>query len=387
MKTTILVLITMFIFSHCKKDAVSEIVYQYSVPVKYEDDIETASLESVNMNKDNICAMIDYINSVEQNNIHNILIFRNNKLVFEQYFQGNALNFNIADLNGEQMEYNRETDHFIASISKSVTSVIVGVAINMGYISDLNKKIIDYFPEYADILIDGKENITVENLLTMRCGLEFDENTFLYNDPRSDTYQMINSQDPLRYVLSKPLITTPGTEFHYNTGTTNILAAIIAKETGETFFNWANANFFDAMNIEGGKWSMMANGVPLASGGLYLRARELSKIGLMFLNDGMWLGKQFIAANWIEKSVHEHVSVGNSFFENTSYGYQWWISNLTVNKKACKCYFGAGWGDQFLFVIPELELVVEFNSGNFAGAGKISPLNLLYDYILKAVND
>jgi len=113
--------------------------------------------------------MIDYINSVKQNNIHNILIFRNNKLVFEKYFKGYALNFANADLNGELMEYNGETDHFIASITKSVTSVIFGVAINMGYIQDLNKKIIDYFPEYADILIDGKENITVENVLTMRC--------------------------------------------------------------------------------------------------------------------------------------------------------------------------------------------------------------------------
>lgn len=385
MKTNLLILILLIIFAGCKKDE-DKTDYQYSVPETFADDLETASLESVDMEKVEICKMIDYINSIEQNNIHNILIFRKNKLVFEQYFEGYSLDFTNADLNGELMEYNRETDHFIASISKSVTSVVFGVAINMGFIQDLNKKIIDYFPEYADILIDGKENITVENVLTMQCGLEYDESTYLYNDSRSDTYQMMHSEDPIRFVLSKPLTTTPGTEFHYNTGSPNILAAIIEKETGETFFDWANSNFFDAMKIQGGKWSIMANGVPMVSGGLYLRARELSKIGLMFLNDGVWLGKRFVSADWIEKSTFEQVSTGNSFFENTSYGFQWWITNFTVNNKSCKCYFGAGWGDQFLFVIPDLDLVVEFNSGNFATNAKVSPLNLLEDYILKAIN-
>jgi CubicO group peptidase (beta-lactamase class C family) len=386
MKTNIFILMIFIIFLSCNKNDYSDNPdYKYVVPETFDDDLETASLGSVEMNEIQICNMMDYVNSISEHNIHNILIFRNNKLVFEEYFQGYALNYSSENLQGNWMQYTVETDHFIASITKSVTSVITGVAINQGYITDLNKKIIDYFPEYADILTGEKANITVKNVLTMQCGLEFDESTYLYNDSRSDTYQMLHSEDPIGFVLSKPLISSPGTEFYYNTGTPNILAAIIEKETGQTFFDYANINFFDAMNIKGGSWTMMQNGLPMASGGLHLRARELSKIGLMFLNGGKWLGKQFVSTDWISSSTFEQVSTGNTFFPNTHYGYQWWITNYTVNGKSSKCYFGAGWGDQYLFVIPDLELVVEFNSGNYASNAKVSPFYLLENYILKAI--
>jgi len=327
---------------------------------------------------------MDYINSVDQHRIHNILIFRKNKLVFEEYFQGYALSFTAAELNGPIMQYTRETDHYLASVTKSVTSVITGVAINRGLIKDLNKKIIDYFPEYRSIMTGEKANITVEHLLTMRVGLEYDENTYPYTDPRSDTYKMIRSSDPIEYVLSKPIVTSPGTQFHYNTGSTNILAAIIEKESGMRFFDYANEYFFDAMNIQGGKWTMLGKGLPMASGGLYLRARELSKIGLLFLNNGMWQGKQYISADWIARSQYAYIA-STGYLPNTSYGYQWWIQNFTIDGTVHRCFFAAGWGGQYLFIIPDLELIVEFNCGIFTDTAKIFPIDLMEDFILKAV--
>ncbi len=385
LKHLLLIFFILFCLSCSKTDEPVVIDYQYSAPTKYNDNLDTATLQSVGINFTPIGQMMDYINSVNDHEIHDILILRNNKLVFEQYFEGHSLNFSAPDLQGTVIQYNRLTDHYWASVTKSVTSVLVGVARQNGYIQDLTKKIVDYFPEYDTILTGEKANITVEHLLTMRVGLEYDEGTYLYTDPRSDTYKMMHSVDPIAFVLSKPIASTPGTQFHYNTGSTNVLAAIIAKESGKTFFNWANEYFFDAMGIQGGRWTMLPGGLPMASGGLYLRARELSKIGLLFLNGGMWQGKQFISADWINRSQQEYVGTGG-YIPNTMYGYQWWIRHFTVKNKSQKCFFGAGWGDQYMFIFPDLQLIVIFNCGNFTNYAKISPFTLLENYVLKAID-
>jgi CubicO group peptidase (beta-lactamase class C family) len=273
----------------------------------------------------------------------------------------------------------------MASVSKSVTSVITGAAIQLGYLGDLNKKIIDYFPEYAGILTGQKANITIDHLLTMRCGLAFDENTYPYNNPQNDAYKMINADDPIEFVLSKPLTDTPGTKFFYNTGTTNVLARIIEKESGMSFLDFSNQYLLKSLGGKDGDWLMMANGLPMASGGLSLRARELSKIGLLFLNDGIWEGRQIISKSWITDSQQERVNANNGFFQNSSYGYQWWITRFKVNGEFYKCFFAAGWGDQFMFIIPGLELIAEFNCGNYLVSPKVSIINLLENYILKAI--
>lgn len=384
-KPALVLLMISLIIGCNKKDNPVNPVYFYSAPVAYNDDLEVSTLESEGLDVTPIRGMMDYINSIDQHRIHNILIIKNNKLVFEEYFQGYALSFTAAGLDGPIMQYTRETDHYMASVTKSVTSVITGVAINRGLIPDLNKKIIDYFPEYEGIMTGEKANITIQHLLTMRVGLEYDENTYPYTDSRSDTYKMMHSSDPIEYVLSKPIASTPGTQFHYNTGSTNVVATIIEKESGMQFFDYANEYFFDAMNIQGGKWIMLNKGLPMASGGLYLRARELCKIGLLFLNDGMWQEKQYITSEWINDSQYAYIA-STGYLPNTAYGYQWWITHFTAKGTSYKCFFAAGWGDQYLFIIPELEMIIEFNGGNYLNTGSISPINLVTNYILKAVN-
>jgi len=198
----ILILLALMICASCNKGQdISRFDYEYTIPTEYGDGIKTASLKSVGMDVTPIQEMMDHIKSINRHRIHNILIFRNNSLVFEEYFQGNAIDWDASDLDGEIMQYNRETDHYLASITKSVTSVITGTAVQLGYLKDLNKKIIDYFPEYAGILTGQKAAITVENLLTMRCGLAFEESTYPYIDPRNDVYKMINSADSIQFVL------------------------------------------------------------------------------------------------------------------------------------------------------------------------------------------
>jgi hypothetical protein len=176
MKIKLIILSSLLIavFARCNKDDIQN-SYTYSQPQQMVDGLETASLADVGMEAGPMVEMMNYLNLNNSHTIHNILIIKNNKLVFEAYFEGYKLDYNAEDLNGEIMDYTRTTDHPMQSISKSVTSVIFGIAVKEGYFPDLNKKITDYFPEYADILTGEKANITIHHLLTMKiqCGLFF----------------------------------------------------------------------------------------------------------------------------------------------------------------------------------------------------------------------
>ena len=370
----------------CKKDSDTiENGYTYTTPVVYADGLETASLVGVGMNEGPIESMMDYLNTNSSHTIHNILIIKDNKLVFEEYFRGYKLNYSSPNLNGELVDYTRTTDHPMQSISKSVTSVIFGIAVKEGYFPDLNKKIVEFFPEYADILSGDKANVTIHHLLTMTSGIAWDESTYPIGDSRNDITQLLASSDPIKFILSKPLVSVPGTTFSYNSGSTNVIGAIIEKATGKGFLDFANQKLFDPLRSEGGAWSGYRNGQIHASGGLYFKARELCKIGLLFLNDGQWEGSQIITPDWIDKSQYKQVSSNANFFPNSGYGYYWWLTNFTAKGVSHKCFFAAGWGDQYMFIIPTLNMIVEFNSGNYNGTSNISPFDLMNNYILKAI--
>ncbi len=138
-------------------------------------------------------------------------------------------------------------------------------------------------PEYEHILVGEKADITLEHLLCMSSGLHWDEWSTSYEDPANDVVALFHEDDPIEYILSKPMTNSPGDEFHYNSGGTNVLGAVIEKETGMSLLDFANEYLFEPLNIQGGLWEQMAGGYYFASGGIYLRPRELTKIGYLFL--------------------------------------------------------------------------------------------------------
>jgi CubicO group peptidase (beta-lactamase class C family) len=367
----------------CEKG--EEYDYAYSPPPAFNDGIETAALDSVGMETGPVREMMDRINATEQHRIHDILVMKDGKLVFEEYFPGYALDMDAAGRDGDWMQYGRETDHFMASVSKSVTSVITGIAVQAGLLPDLDRTVLDWYPEYADILTGAKATITLRHLLTMTSGLAFDENTYPYGDPRNDISGMFAAADPIRFALSKPLTTTPGERFFYNSGTVNVLAAIVARAAGMKFLDFANARLFDPLHTEGGVWQAFPSGDTFASGGLFLRARELAKIGRLFLDGGAWQGAQVISPDWIARSQQPHIATSGFFFAH-AYGYLWWIRDFTARGASHRCFFAAGWGDQYMFIIPDLDMIIVFNCGNYAVNAKLSPFDLVEDYILAAVN-
>ena len=359
--------------------------YSYEIPPLTSDGWMVGSADEVGLDTTQLTDMVDYLASRYVHNIHSILIVKNDKLVFEKYFEGYLYSNDPPGSNGDFIQYDRETDHFLASVSKSVTSVIFGAAVKAGFIENVDTLLLDVLPEYAEILVGEKAEITLEHLLCMSSGLHWDEWSTSYEDPENDVHALFFEADPIEYILSKHMTNSPGDEFHYNSGGTNVLGAIIEKETGMSLLDFGNEYLFDPLNIEGGLWEEMAGGYYFASGGIYLRPRELTKIGYLFLNEGYWDNTQIITEEWISESTAAHIQTDDLIPQSDSYGYQWWIMDLQANNQTYNCFFAAGWGDQYMFIFPDQEMIITINSGNYTGAMNMSIFTFVENHILPAL--
>jgi CubicO group peptidase (beta-lactamase class C family) len=383
-KSVFLLFSLIILSSGCKKERINE--YKYHIPEASGDGWEVDSSDNVGIGSVTLSKMMNYINATSGHNIHSILISKNGKLVFEEYFEGYLCSWDPPGSNGDYIQYDGETDHFPASVSKSVTSVLFGLTVKEGFIDNLDKKVVDIFPEYKDILTDAKAEITIKQLLTMLSGLAWDESSTSYEDPANDLNAMFYSDDPLAYVLWCPLLYQPGTQFLYNSGGTNVLGAIIEKYTGMSLLEFGNKYLFDPLNIEEVEWRRMPSDYYFASSGLSLSPRELAKIGYIFLNNGYWGNDQIINPDWITESVQEHIETqGRTLPLAYGYGYQWWLEDFQANDHTYNSYFAAGWGDQYMFIFPGEKLIIVFTGGNYLKGGKISPFSIVPDYILSAL--
>lgn len=368
------------ILGSCNKEEDSG--YTYEIPSLTSDGWEVGSSNEVGLDAAQLTEMVSYLASRYVHNIHSIVIVKNDKLVFEKYFEGYLYSNNPPGSNGEFIQYDRETDHFLASVSKSVTSVIFGAALRAGFIENVDALLVDVLPEYEQVLIGEKADITLKHLLCMSSGLHWDEWSIPYDDPANDVAALFNEDDPIEYILSKQMTNSPGDEFHYNSGGTNVLGAVIEKETGMSLLNFGNEYLFDPLNMQGGLWELMAGGYYFASGGIYLRPRELTKIGYLFLNEGSWDNTQIITEEWISESTSAHIQTDDLIPQSDSYGYQWWIMDFFANNQTYECFFAAGWGDQYMFIFPDQEMIITINSGNYTGAMNMSIFNFVENHIL-----
>jgi CubicO group peptidase (beta-lactamase class C family) len=378
-----LLTIMLLLLAGCKDG--TDFDYQYRIPEEAADGWEVASAEEEGLDPSRLVDMMDFLASSPGHHIHSILIFRRDKLVFEEYFEGYLYANNPPGSNGDFIQYDRETDHYLASVSKSITSVIFGAAVKEGYIPTVDTLLRDVLPEYQHILTGQKEGITLEHLLTMSSGLHWDEWSKSFEDPENDVIALFHEEDPMEYILSKHMINDPGQEFLYNSGGTNVLGAVIERATGMGLLEFGNQYLFGPLQVEGGIWERMAGGYMFASGGIYLRPREQAKIGSLFLNGGYWAGQQIITDDWIEASSTEHIVTNSLIPRAHAYGYQWWIMDYQANGRSYECFFAAGWGDQYIFVFPEQDMMVVVNSGNFLEYGGVSVFGLVEDYILPSL--
>jgi CubicO group peptidase (beta-lactamase class C family) len=315
-----------------------------------------ASNEDPLVDRAALCRMADRLAASSDVNVHAVLVVRGGKLVFERYFRGGD------EIDGRpvgQVTFDADTLNNVKSVSKSVASLVVGIAMDRGLISSINEPIFSFFPELSDLRTPEKDGIQLVHALTMSMGLQWVE-AVPDNDGNNDEERMHRAPDPCRYVLGLAATAPAGQEFHYNTGALTLVSAIIRKVTGRPLDEFARETLFEPMGITGEEW-IRVKGDTDAGGGLRLRPRDMAKIGQLVLAGGRWNDRQIVSKGWIETATAPKIEGTGGLF----YGYLWWLGRSLLNGREVHWVGALGRGGQSIRIVPELDLVVVVTAGYY----------------------
>jgi CubicO group peptidase (beta-lactamase class C family) len=292
----------------------------------------------------------------EKLNLHGVLIERGGRLVVEQYRRGKDRTVN--SLFSHTRAFGPEVLHDTRSVGKSVISLLIGIAIQQGKLRGADASIMDVLPEYASQTTPERRAVTVEHLLTMSSGLAWQEG----GAGRDDEHHLMWTWSPCGYVLSRPMGSTPGIVFTYNSGGTAVLAEILARVTGRPWEAFARTVLFEPLGIKAWEWVRDFWGRPMSYTGLRMRPRDMVKLGRLVLNRGRWKGQQIVPEAWIEASLKPRLDTG---FEGTQYGYHWWTGVLTHQGRALPWAAAFGNGGQRIYLVPDLDMTVVITAGAY----------------------
>lgn len=314
----------------------SRIPTQEEQPAYWPGDTWRTSIpEEQGLDSALILAMLDEIQN-ENLAIHSILIVRHGYLVSEVYYP----------------PYQPETRHPAYSMTKSVTSAMVGKALQEGYIQSVQQKVVEFFPEIAKDDTNPKlKDITLEHLLTMSAGYNTNSMPNLYGKDASF--------DTVHHVLTyNSLLEPPGSSFFYDSGLPHLLSAVVQEKTKMTLQSYAEQELFQPLGITDFTWGSDPRGITTGATGLTLRPRDMAKFGYLYLQQGKWNGTQLLPADWVQASTSRHIETKGlmNAAEDDGYGYLWWIDSFGG-------YSAHGFGGQYIFVLPPLDMVVVFTSG------------------------
>jgi CubicO group peptidase (beta-lactamase class C family) len=325
------------------------------VPVVRDDGWPVASVnEDKLIDRGALCRIADRLAASSYANVHAVLVARGGKLVFERYFRGSD---EIYGRRVGNVTFDADTLNDMKSVSKSVASLAVGIAIDRGLIRSVNEPIFSFFPELSDLRSPEKERIELLHALTMSMGLEWVEATPATGD-NNDEVRMHRAPDPCRYVLGLAATAPAGQEFFYNTGALTLVSAIIRKATGRPLDEFARATLFEPLGITDVEW-IRVKGDTDAGGGLRLRPRDMAKIGQLVLAGGRWNDRQIVSKGWIETSTAPKIEGTSGLF----YGYLWWLGRSLHNGREVHWAGALGRGGQSIRIVPELDLVVVVTAG------------------------
>jgi CubicO group peptidase (beta-lactamase class C family) len=349
-------------------------------PASRNDGWSTAQPSSVGLDARRLAAMTAAIRADPELNVHAILIERDRKLVYEEYFDGVDERWEQPP---EKVSMTMETKHDLRSVTKSVVSALVGIARGEGAISSLDQPLISWFPEYPELDTAEIRRVTLLDALTMTAGFEWDER-IPYTDPRNGEIRMSRDPQPLRFVLSRPLVTEPGRVFNYNGGLPQAMASVIQRATKTPFLLYARERLFGPLGITDVDWRGALGDLPSAASGLRLRPRDLAKFGSLYLHGGQWNGKQVVPADWIDLSTrrHVHLSPPPSFEGELGYGYFWWYSCRQTPVGLAEARVAMGNGEQRVIVYPGLNMAVTILAGRY---NERAGLSIARDHVLPAV--
>jgi len=356
-KTALASILFVFIFTSCHRDPLSSI----SEP---RTEWPQSNPKSQGLDPEKI--EFAFAEAEQRNHIYCLLIVKNDSLVAEKYFRG----------------YNRHSSFNVRSVSKSFLSAMVGIAFEQGILDSLNQSILHFFPEYVHNGLDQRKwDISIEYLLQMRAGIDSD--VALYN-------QLHFSANWIRSTIELPLLDAPGTTFRYNTFLTHLLSGILTKASGMDTQTFARRNLFQGLNISLSDWATDPQGIYFGGNNMYFNARDLARLGQLYLHNGFLFGKQILSEEWIQKSLNNHINpAGNDWGHLTEYGYGylWWLGNISGER----VFLALGYGGQFIINFPDHNMIIVTTANAYmpdwesADTNERSTLELIANYIIPAL--
>lgn len=317
-------------------------------------DWESADPASLNLSATHLQAMETAVTAGTFQQITSILIARDGKLAYEGYFDGDA-----------------NTLRNTRSVTKSITGMLVGIAIEQGLLIGVDAPILSFFPDKRPFRHPDprKAQITIADLLTMSSLLECDDwNQF----SRGNEERMYLIEDWVQFTLDLPIRGFPawttrpeetpyGRSFSYCTAGVVTLGALLERATGTAVHDFAQRHLLNPLGIHETAWQFTPSGTAMTGGGLGLHSRDLLKLGQLYLSGGRWQSQQIVSAEWVSESVRPHARID----DNTEYGYLWWLKSFPSGEQRHAAYYMTGTGGNRVHVFPALELVITITSENY----------------------
>ncbi|RZK18924.1 MAG: class C beta-lactamase-related serine hydrolase, partial [Flavobacterium sp.] len=324
-----------------------------------------------------LTAMTESLLKEESSRIHSIIITNNDTPDYAKYFDG----------------FTKDSLHDSRSSFKSVTSLLVAIALDQGMIKNTKQRIYDFFPEYVPFKNDSKwkRNITIQHLLDMRSGFDCEE----FNDTKDCETNMSETDNWVKFSLDLPMKNKPGIIFSYTSSNPMILSGIIRKVAHMSVMDFAAKYLFNPLGITHYKWTVDPSGNGMTGGSFYILPEDMLKIGQLVRDGGKWKGKQVITKKSIEHATNAHQVIPDFSFakvsksstlipQNTFYGGFWYRERIKTEKIDEELLFASGNGGQYIFIVERLNLVVVFTQGNYGSWKAKKTFDLLGSYILPA---
>jgi CubicO group peptidase (beta-lactamase class C family) len=301
------------------------------------------------MDSARLAAMLEWVQQ-QRLNLHSLLVIRNGYIVSETYFDS----------------YRQNDRHQLFSCTKSFIATLIGIALDRGDIQRIDAPVMDFFAGRSFTNLDErKQAMTLQDLLTMRSGLDWQEGDPAY-------VAMMRSPDSVKYVLDKPMALAPGSQFNYCSGCSHVLSAILQQATGANTLDYAEKNLLKPLGINNLRWDKDPSGIPIGGWGLQLTPREMAKLGYLYLHDGAWEGRQIVSSAWVQAATQQHTETDGDL----GYGYQWWVY------PSFGAYTALGLEGQTIFVVPEEDLIV-VTTASVDGHEQI--FRLIDEYIMPSI--
>lgn len=326
----ILIIIIIFFTTACSKNETK--IENYWPTEKWRE----TTPESVGMDSS---IFVDMFKQIEKDNIpmEGFLVIKDGYIVAEKYGG----------------KYDKDTLHPIYSITKSITSGLVGIAIKQGYISSVDDKVVNYLRDDKLTKVnEWKKELTIKDFLTMKSGIDFPEQTQKGFYQSNTWKEFMGGEDPAYYILNRPIRENPNS-WNYSTGDARVVSKIVQEATGVKLSDFAKEYLFQPLGISDIEWPYDQSGTSFGGTGVMMKPRDIAKIGYLFLNDGIWEGKQILPKGWVEESTQPYADTNHNF-DGDNYGYFFWLKQIN----GFNTFRGMGLYGQYMVVIPELNLVV-----------------------------